>query len=95
MSPKLWFVNLSRKVDKALDSLPKPVRSALALLIADIENGGPVRGDWPNYSRLGSRKHHCHLKKGRPAYVAVWVESETGIRVVEVVYAGTHEKAPY
>ncbi len=35
------------------------------------------------------------LKKGKPTYVAVWVEREDEIRLVEVVYAGTHEKAPY
>jgi hypothetical protein len=63
------------------------------LLLSDIEAGGPVRGNWPNYSRLGPRRHHCHLKKGRPTYVAVW--EEIGTRLVEVTYAGTQEKAPY
>jgi hypothetical protein len=28
-------------------------------------------------------------------YVAVWREDKEEIRLVEVVYAGTHEKAPY
>jgi len=95
MPEALWVVTLSRRTDKSLDYLPNTVRGALALLISDIEAGGPVRGDWPNYSRLGQRRHHCHLKKGRPTYVAVWEELDTGIRLVEVTYVGTHEKAPY
>ena len=95
MSEALWVVKLSRRADKSLDYLSPLVKGALALLISDIEAGGPVRGDWPNYSRLGRWRHHCHLKKGQPTYVAVWEESDTGIRLVEVTYVGTHEKAPY
>jgi hypothetical protein len=82
------------KPRKALAKLPKPAINALALLIRHIEEDGPVRGDWPNYSKLGPKTHHCHLKKGRPTYVSVWIETDTGYEV-EVTYAGTHEKAPY
>lgn len=95
MCDALWVVELSRRTEKSLDYLSPRVKGALALLISDIEAGGPVRGDWPNYSRLSPRRHHCHLKKGHPTYVAVWEESDTGIRLVEVTYVGTHEKAPY
>jgi hypothetical protein len=94
MSENFWHVRLSKKIDKSLGKLPKPVLDALALLMDDIESSGPVRGDWPNYSKLGPKRHHCHLRKGRPTYVAVWIETETGCEV-EVTYAGTHEKAPY
>jgi hypothetical protein len=90
-----WTVVVARRAEKNLALLPKPVRAALALLMADIEEGGPVRGDWPNYGKLSEGRHHCHLKKGKPTYVAVWEESAAGIRVVEVTYAGTHGKAPY
>lgn len=34
-------------------------------------------------------------EKGNPTYVAVWREERNEIRLVEVIYAGTHEKAPY
>ncbi|ALC16317.1 hypothetical protein DSOUD_1538 [Desulfuromonas soudanensis] len=54
-----------------------------------------MRGDWPNYSKLSADLHHCHLKKGKPTYVAVWREERNEIKLVEVIYAGTHEKAPY
>ncbi len=36
-----------------------------------------------------------HLKKGRPTYVAIWEVTDKEIRIIEVIYAGTHEKAPY
>ena len=61
----------------------------------EIETDGPVRGNWPNYGKLDKDRHHCHLKKGRPSYVAVWELKDKEICLVEVTYAGTHEKAPY
>lgn len=89
-----WKVLIHRKVDKQCSKLPRSVLDALGALVASIVRDGPVRGDWPNYSRLPGGKHHCHLKKGRPTYVAVWTEDKNTI-TVEIVYAGTHEKAPY
>ena len=90
-----WLVQFSTRADKGLTRLPMQVRKSLALLLADIEEGGPVRGDWPNYGKLAPGRHHCHLKKGKPTYVAVWEERGAAVRFVEVVYVGTHEKAPY
>ena len=43
----------------------------------------------------GENRHHCHIKKGRPTYVAVWEEMDGAIQLIEVTYVGTHEKAPY
>ncbi|QOX78295.1 cytotoxic translational repressor of toxin-antitoxin stability system [Trichlorobacter lovleyi] len=90
-----WTVKLSRVAEKQKSKLPKTLRQILYALIGDIEAGGPVRGDWPNYGKLSSARHHCHLKKGNPTYVAVWEVKDGKIKLVEVTYAGTHEKAPY
>ena len=90
-----WKVTLSNRARKNLDSMPDKVKKTLAFLIREIELTGPVKGNWPNYSKLGKDRHHCHLKKGKPTYVAVWEVKDKEIRLVEVVYAGTHEKAPY
>lgn len=91
-----WIVKLSRKAEKQKARLSKAVRQTLYALIHDIEATGSIRGDWPNYGKLSDGKqHHCHLKKGNPTYVAVWVERDREIKLVEVVYVGTHEKAPY
>ncbi|MDR1310922.1 MAG: hypothetical protein LBK01_03470 [Burkholderiaceae bacterium] len=63
---RLWQVRLSKKADKGIGRLPKTVRLAMAALMHEIEINGPVRGNWPNYGKLGVRRHHCHLKKGKP-----------------------------
>jgi len=90
-----WTVRLSRNAEKQKIKLSKPLRQILYALVGDIEAGGPVRGDWPNYGKLSDGRHHCHLKKGNPTYVAVWKVRDKEVRLVEVHYVGTHEKAPY
>jgi len=77
-------------------NLPKTVAATAELLVAEIEKSGPVRGNWPNYSKLPHNRHHCHIKKDKPTYVAVWEEfGKNEIKLVEIIYVGTHEKAPY
>ncbi len=92
---KIWQVDLSKKAKKQKDSLPKTIKEQLFALIRNIEVYGPVRDDWPNYGKLKPGHHHCHLKKGRPTYVAIWVKRDREIKLIEVIYVGTHEKAPY
>lgn len=91
----MWEVALTAKVGKQAAKLPKNVRTQLQVLIEEIQKYGPVRGNWPNYSKLGADLHHCHIKKGRPTYVAIWREQKGKIQLVSIVYAGTHEHAPY
>ena len=91
----VWKVNVAARTEKWVMRLPIQVQKALALLIADIEAGGPVHGNWSNYSRLPGNRHPGHLKKGKPTYVAVWEDVSGQSKVIEVVYAGTHEKALY
>ncbi|RJP18384.1 MAG: cytotoxic translational repressor of toxin-antitoxin stability system [Candidatus Omnitrophota bacterium] len=91
---KKWNVTIKKSVIKKVERLPQGILNRLAFLIREMEFEGPVRGNWPNYSKLGVNKHHCHLKKGHPTYVAVWVECEKDIHI-EVIYVGSHEKAPY
>jgi mRNA-degrading endonuclease RelE of RelBE toxin-antitoxin system len=89
-----WVVRIHRRAEKQVAGLSRKVAEKLLFLIADIAENGPVRGDWPNYSKLPDNRHHCHLKKGNPTYVAVWKE-EKELVTVEIVYVGTHEKASY
>ena len=91
----MWTVGITKRALKQIDRLPIRAKEALADLIRDIEEDGPVRGNWPNYSRLGDNCHHCHIKKGKPTFVAIWQVRNRTIRLIEVIYAGTHEKAPY
>ena len=90
-----WQVTLHPKVQKALPKLPARIRDAFSLLVKDIRISGPIRGDWGHYGKLSNGRHHCHIKKGRPTYVAVWQEVDGKIQLIEVTYVGTHEKAPY
>jgi mRNA-degrading endonuclease RelE of RelBE toxin-antitoxin system len=91
----IWTVKIMRRALKQVDRLPVKVRESLADLIRDMEFHGPVRGNWPNYSRLSENRHHCHIKKGQPTYVTIWEVTDKAIKLIEVTYAGTHEKAPY
>jgi hypothetical protein len=88
-------VTATTKAKKQIPRLPESFMKNLVALIRDIEVDGPIRGDWPNYSPLGEDRHHCHIKKGRPTYVAIWEVTDKEVKLVEVIYAGTHEKAPY
>ena len=87
-----WHVVLSGQAKKADKNLSSKAHDAFMLLLAELRFG-PEAPSWPNYSKLG-KGYHCHLKKGRPTYVACWMADKT-VKKIEVYYAGTHEKAPY
>ncbi len=76
---------------------PEDIRASLKFLIKDIQEGGPVVAQWPNFGKITGKDdcYHCHLKKGRPTYVAVWRVADTVIKIVEIRYVGTHEGADY
>ena len=90
-----WTVTEKTGLHKRVRNLPEKVQNILIALKKDMEANGPIRGDWPNFSTLSGSRYHCHLKKGRPTYVAIWEVANKEIRLIEVTYAGTHEKAPY
>ena len=91
-----WQVVFTKKSAKQVAAVPEAIRLLLNVLRRDIEISGPVRGEWPNYSKLGPTRHHCHLKKrGRPTYVACWEVVDRTVRIVEFYYVGTRERAPY
>lgn len=90
-----WTVSIPKRVAKQLQTLPGVVQETVFLLVSDMQDFGPVQGAWPNYSKLGATQHHCHIKKGKPCYVAVWEVTDKKIRLIEVRYVGTHENAPY
>ncbi|HEM6962611.1 TPA: hypothetical protein U2K06_002807 [Legionella pneumophila] len=94
-----WKIRIPTKVGKKITALPKAAQSALLLLLRDLEEHGPATGgSWKNYGKfkgLRGDKRHCHLSKGRPTYVCCWEVIDKEIRLLEVYYVGTHEKAPY
>lgn len=87
-----WTVYLHKRVKKTLRQLPQNVQEAVESLVVDLQDGGPIRGDWPNYSKLSNGAHHCHLNY---SYVAVWSEENKQLKLIEVAYVGSRENAPY
>jgi mRNA-degrading endonuclease RelE of RelBE toxin-antitoxin system len=85
-----WKVEVSNRANKQTRKLDKTVREILGLLVLDLVNYGPVRGNWKNYSKLADGSHHCHLNY---RYVAVWRVS--GPNQMEITYVGSREDAPY
>jgi hypothetical protein len=96
-----WTVDYSRAASKAKKALPKGIQAQLDLLAKEIEIDGPIRKNWANFGPLKKGKnipdnaYHCHVKKGRPTYVACWTVENKKIKFVEIYYVGTHENAPY
>jgi len=93
----MWSVGLTKRAGKQLDSLPKAIQQKFDLLAKELEVSGPLRANWSNYSALKGQgqRYHCHIKKGRPTYVVCWEVVNKEIKLIEVYYVGTHEKAPY
>ncbi len=95
-----WTVEFSRKASKQAGKLDVSILAALRLLVEDLKNYGPTPGrGWPNCGKLHGKKNedkrHCHLIKGKPTYVCCWELIDKKIRIIEIYYVGTHEKAPY
>jgi mRNA-degrading endonuclease RelE of RelBE toxin-antitoxin system len=92
-----WDGKLTKKTAKQIRKLPDDIKTRLHFLVQEISQLGPVRNNRLNYGKIRGTKdrHHCHLIKGAPTYVAVWRVIDKENRLVEVVYAGTHEKAFY
>ena len=93
----MWEVVIKRKLLNEIRNLPKAVQAKIELLIEDLKVTGPHLSTWSHYGPLKGRKDifHCHIKQGRPTYVATWEIIDKKIKLMEVTYAGTHEKAPY
>jgi len=87
---------LTTGVLKGLRRLPPSIEEIFQLLLAEIQLSGPIRTRWPHFGKLARKDcYHCHLKKGKPRYVAVWRIADKKNRIVEVTYVGTHERAHY
>jgi mRNA-degrading endonuclease RelE of RelBE toxin-antitoxin system len=86
-----YQVRIKKKVVHGLGKLPVNVRRLLFLLVADLQEDGPIQRGWPSFSALSGDRFHCHLIY---RYVACWTYKKGEI-VIEVYYVGSREKAPY
>lgn len=87
-----WKVKIKKKVFKNLRKLPPNICELFEELVVNLQEFGPIRGDWPNYSKLVDGSHHCHLNY---SYVVVWIVLENEVKIMEVTYVGSRENAPY
>lgn len=96
-----WSVTFSRDARKQYERLKRSgsrrpiVNDVIDLLAMELQKNGPSLSGWPNCGLLGKDRFHCHLRKGRPTYVACWRVVDKQAKQIEVYYVGTHEKAPY
>ena len=92
-----WQVFFKKHVAKQMAKLPKGINAVTRALVREIELLGPLRHNWKNFGKLEGAKnlYHCHLKHGKPTYVICWEVKDKKIKIIEVYYVGTHEKAPY
>jgi len=92
-----WDIQFTAKAKKQFAKLPRDVRDEFVYLVREIKHQGPTRANWPHYGKVRAKKdcHHCHLKKGKSTFVAVWQVTDKTTNLVEVKYVGTHEGADY
>ena len=93
-----WLVDFTRKAEKQARSLPGAINDILFVLKDELAQEGPIQAEWYHYGKLAGKKreyHHCHLNKGHPRYVAVWVVEDLEKQILEICFTGTHEKVDY
>ena len=96
-----WEVDFTHKAGKQKEKLPPKIKEALGYLVKEMEKDGPFRKEWPNFSPLRKSRqvpenaYHCHLKKGKPTYIACWLIEDKKLKIIEIFYVGTHENTPY
>ncbi len=65
----MYHVLVKKRTIKDIEKLPAATQKKLAMLIDDLKERGPIRFDWPNFSKLGKDTYHCHLAH---KWVACW-----------------------
>lgn len=87
----VYKVNIKKSALKGIDKMPLKVQERMVLLLMDLQEKGPLRSEWPNFSKLGENCYHCHLTY---KWIACWQNNGKNIKI-EVYYAGSRENAPY
>jgi hypothetical protein len=87
----MFKIKFNKQVKKNLEKMPISIQKKFFYLVNDLEAGGPIRPEWPNYSKLSEREYHCHLSI---KWVACWRHEKNTV-IIEVYYAGSRENAPY
>ncbi|KAB1437320.1 cytotoxic translational repressor of toxin-antitoxin stability system [Pseudodesulfovibrio senegalensis] len=94
-----WTIIASRKVDKQIKKMPPAVKALMEALKRELQTTGRAGDGWPKVGpiwQFGKNRHifKVHLNKKRPVYVTMF-EVFKKQKEIKVLYAGTHENAPY
>ena len=94
---EIWQIYFPAKVRKAKDNLPEEITFAFLALVTALKMDGPLQTRRRHFGKIEGRKDtwHCHLNSGRPTYVVIWKILDRTQKIIEVLYVGTHENAPY
>ena len=84
-----FVVKMTNRASKGIQKLPSRCRDALARLLCDIRDFGPIQPNYSHFSRIGDSCFHCHLGF---RWVACWKQED---EYIEVYYVGSRESAPY
>ena len=98
MNTQQWEVRFSHKAAKQKGKLPQAIHDSLLGLATHMELSGPMQPSWRNFSKMRNKRgeyYHCHLNGGKPRYVAIWTVADNTVRIIQVIYAGSHENADY
>ncbi len=87
-----WTVSFTSKAAKQARKLPKRELDIFQALLRDLQLSGPVQPNWPNYSKLGKNRYHCHLNY---KWVVCWTIEDNELRLIDIYYVGSRENAPY
>jgi hypothetical protein len=87
----MFEIKIRGKVLRNIEEMPVQIQKMLANLLDDLRARGPIRKEWPNFSRLEKDTYHCHLAY---KWVACWQCGKKS-NLIEVYYAGSRENAPY
>ena len=87
----MFRVLIKKAARKRIEKAPEEVKVLFGELLSDLAETGPVLPTWPNYSKLGKDRYHCHLAY---RWVACWTHEAESV-LIEVYYAGSREDAPY
>ncbi len=87
----MYEIVIKKRMLKNIQKMPVAIQRKMANLVEDLRDQGPLRRNWPNYSRLSKNEYHCHLSH---SWVACW-HHERNTVAIEVYYAGSRENAPY
>ena len=80
----MYEVYISKRVLKNIRHMPIPVQRKMVNLIDDLRDKGPIRPEWPNFSKLVSDHYHCHLTY---KWAVCWTYRQQGNRIEVIVQA--------